>query len=69
MISGIFVIGIRVKVWTRKYRPPTPSRLIATTNRPDTAPPRRAACSARLRLVRAALAARMFERIETNIPT
>ncbi len=69
MISGILVSGMLVRLCTRKYSPPTPSRLIATTNSPDTAPPRSAACSARLRLVRAALAARMLARMETNIPT
>ena len=68
-MSGILVTGTAERPWTIAYSPPTPSRLIATTNSPDTAPPRSAACRARLRLVRAALAARMFARIETNMPT
>ena len=40
-----------------------------TTVRPETAPARRAICSALFRLVTAAAAVRMFARIETNIPT
>ena len=68
MSSGIFAGSTTPKASTRTYSPPTPSRLIATTNRPDTAPPRSAIWSARFRLVRAALAVRMFARIETNIP-
>jgi hypothetical protein len=39
-----------------------------TTERPLTAPPRMASCSARFRLVIAAAAVRRFARIETNIP-
>ena len=39
-----------------------------TTDRPETAPPRRAICSALLRLVVAAAAVRMFARMETNMP-
>src|SRR5688572_12209998 len=50
-------------------KPPTPSRLMATTNRPDTAPPRRAICSARFRLLRDAEAVRMLVRIDTHMPT
>ena len=42
---------------------------MATTKRPDTAPPRSAICSASLRDVRAADAVRMFVRIETHMPT
>src|ERR1051326_7222873 len=42
---------------------------MATTNRPLTAPPRSAICSALLRLERAALALRMFERTATYTPT
>ena len=49
--------------------PPTPRRLIATTNSPDTAPPRSAIWSARLRLVRTAEAVRRLARMEMNIPT
>jgi hypothetical protein len=49
--------------------PPTPSSDIATVKKPDTAPPRSAACSAALRPVVAAAAVRMLERIETHIPT
>ena len=41
---------------------------MATTNRPDTAPPRRAMRSASFRDVRAADAVRMFVRMETHIP-
>ena len=40
-----------------------------TTDSPETAPARRAICSAWLRLVRAAAAVRMFARMLTNIPT
>ena len=50
-------------------RPPTPRSDIATTNRPDTAPPRSAICSAALSEVRAADAVRMFARMDTHIPT
>ncbi len=45
-----------------------PSSESATTTSPVTAPPRRANFSARSRLVLAALAARMFARIEQYIP-
>ena len=41
---------------------------MATTNSPDTAPPRRAICSARFRLERAALAVRMLARTATYMP-
>ncbi len=40
----------------------------ATTTRPVTAPPRRAICSAPLRLLRAAEAVRMLARMETYMP-
>jgi hypothetical protein len=50
-------------------RPPTPSRLIATVNSPDTAPPRSAVCSASFSDVVAAAATRMLVRIETHMPT
>src|SRR5579884_4196682 len=36
--------------------------------RPVTAPPPRAICNARLKLVRAAAAVRMFDRMETHMP-
>jgi len=60
--------GTTANAWTIVYRPPTPRRLIATTNRPLTAPPRSAICSARFRLERAALAVRMLARTATNMP-
>ena len=41
---------------------------MATTARPDTAPPRRAICRAWLRLVMAAAAVRMLARMDTYIP-
>jgi hypothetical protein len=41
---------------------------MATTSRPETAPPRRAMRSASFNEVRAADAVRMFERIEIHIP-
>ncbi len=41
---------------------------MATTESPDTAPPRRAICRALFRLVMAAAAVRMLARMETNIP-
>ena len=50
-------------------RPPTPRRLIATVNSPDTAPPRSAVCSASLSEVIAAAATRMLVRIDTHMPT
>src|SRR2546427_756866 len=59
MVYGIFC-GSCPKLTSSAYRPPTPSRLIATTNRPETAPPRRAICNASLRLVRAADAVPML---------
>ena len=49
--------------------PPTPRRLIDTTKRPETAPPRRAMRSAASRLVVAATAVRRFARIEIVMPT
>jgi len=42
---------------------------MATTNRPDTAPPRRASWSARFKLERTAEAVRRLARMETNMPT
>ena len=42
---------------------------MATTSRPETAPPRRAMRRASLRLDRAAWAVRMLVRIETHMPT
>ena len=42
---------------------------MATTNNPLTAPPRSAIWSALLRLERAALAVRMFDRTATYMPT
>src|SRR5262249_874261 len=50
------------------YSPPTPSRLIATTNKPDTAPPRMAIWRARFNELLAADAVLMLDLIETNIP-
>ena len=41
---------------------------MATVNRPDTAPPRSAVCSAALSDDVAAAATRMFARIETHMP-
>ena len=49
--------------------PPTPSRLMATVKRPDTAPPRNAVCSASFSDVIAAAATRMFVLMETHMPT
>ena len=46
----------------------TPSKLSATTRKPETAPPRRAVVIASLRLCRAALAVRIFERTATYMP-
>ena len=46
----------------------TPIRASATTTRPVTAPPRRAACRALFSEVRAAAAARMLVRMETYMP-
>ena len=47
----------------------TPKSDIATTKRPETAPPRRAIRSASFSELRAAEAVRMLERIEIHIPT
>src|SRR5207247_2533768 len=44
-------------------------KVSASTGSPETAPPRSASCRARFKLLRAALAARMLVRMETNIPT
>ena len=41
---------------------------MATTNNPETAPPRSAICSARLRLERTADAVRRLARMDTNMP-
>src|SRR5256712_14227574 len=68
MSRGMRSGGTTSNAWTIAYRPPTPRRLIATTNRPLTAPPRSAIWSARLTLERAALAVRMLARTATNIP-
>ena len=48
--------------------PATPRRLIATTKNPETAPPRRAGCSALFMFFVAPAAVRMFARIATHIP-
>ena len=48
--------------------PATPRRLIATTKKPETAPPRRAGCTALLRSFVAPAAVRMLERMATHIP-
>src|SRR5438309_321352 len=53
MSRGMRSGGTTSNAWTIAYRPPTPRRLIATTNRPLTAPPRSAIWSARLTLERA----------------
>jgi hypothetical protein len=42
---------------------------MATVNSPETAPPRSAVCSASFSEVIAAAATRMFERIDTHMPT
>jgi hypothetical protein len=52
----------------KKKRLPTPSRERLMTTMPVTAPPRRAIFKALPRLPRAALAARMLVRMETNMP-
>src|SRR3989442_13107500 len=67
-MRGILV-GSNCRASSTVYSKPTPKRLIATTNSPLTAPPRSAICSALLRLERAALAVRMFERTATYMPT
>src|SRR2546428_13338569 len=67
-MRGILV-GSKCRASSTVYSKPTPNRLIATTNSPLTAPPRSAICSALLRLERAALAVRMFERTATYMPT
>src|SRR2546426_3817150 len=67
-MRGILV-GSKCRASSTVYSSPTPNKLIATTNSPLTAPPRSAICSALLRLERAALAARVFERTATYIPT
>src|SRR3989440_12566097 len=67
-MRGILV-GSKCRASSTVYSSPTPNRLIATTNKPLTAPPRSAICSALLRLERAALALRMFERTATYMPT
>src|SRR2546426_11581573 len=67
-MSGILV-GSKCMASRIVYSSPTPNKLIATTNSPLTAPPRSAIWSALLRLGRAALAVRMFERTATYIPT
>src|SRR5881398_1984370 len=67
-MSGILV-GSKCSASSTVYSSPTPNRLIATTNSPLTAPPRRAIWSALLRLERAALALRILERTATYMPT
>src|SRR5947209_11853637 len=67
-MSGILV-GSKCMASRIVYSSPTPNKLIATTNSPLTAPPRSAIWSALLRLERAALAVRMFERTATYMPT
>src|SRR5205823_7042001 len=67
-MRGILV-GSKCSASSTLYSRPTPNRLIATTNSPLTAPPRSAIWSALLRLERAALAVRMFERTATYMPT
>ena len=42
---------------------------MATTNKPDTAPPRMAICKPSFRLLRTAEAVRILARIETHMPT
>src|ERR1700740_1813729 len=68
MTKGIF-LGSWPSDSSKAYKPPTPNRLIATTNKPDTAPPRMAICKPSLRLDRTAAAVRILARIETHMPT
>src|SRR5205085_111574 len=67
--SGIFATSIvGLTVLTTRNNIEIPSKHIATTNKPATAPPRRAVVNAPLRLVTAAAAVRMLVRIATHIP-
>ena len=50
------------------YNPPTPSRLMATVKKPDTAPPLSAVCSAALSDSLAAAATRILARMEIHMP-
>src|SRR5436309_4156243 len=67
MVNGIFC-GSWPSDSKSAYKPPTPKRLMATTNKPDTAPPRMAICKPSLRLDRTAAAVRILARIETHMP-
>src|SRR5438445_13498869 len=67
MVNVIFC-GSCPRAFSNAYGPPTPKRLMATTNSPETAPPRNAIRNPSLRLDRTAAAVRILARMETHMP-